>query len=194
MSKGLNTLLAVTGGGSNYFKSQFAFKHHKMMSSKGQTTVDTGSLGAAMKLFGIPTYAEANYYSLVISMADMRKDINSDVDRFYDNHMALAARGLQAREWKLENEMRQGLFNLFDDPQARTIAMDRFNQRMDMDRSNNGESLAYKVTEMVAYPSGEMSDVMRNALPTSLVISPENRKRIEAMIKNITKAHEGEGE
>lgn len=194
MSKGLETLLSITGGGSNYFKSQFAFKHHKMMSSKGQTTVDTGSLGATMKLFGIPTYAEANYYSLVISMADMRKDINSDVDRFYDSHVALAARGLQANDWKLENEMRQGLFNLYDDPQARQIALDRFNQRSDMARSNNGESLAYKVAEMVAYPSGDMSDAMRNSLHTSMAISPENRMRTEEMIKNITKAHESEGE
>jgi len=180
MAAGMKSLLSVTGGGSNYFKARFAQEYGKMVSSKGATTVDVGEVGAMMKLFGIGTYAEDYYYATVISDSDRKKDIEKDVNSFYDSHMSLMARNLSEKDWKAEVQMRQGIFNLYNDPQDRAIALDQFNKRMDMARSNNQDNLAYKQAQRMQ-PNSDMGKEVANRVRNNMAITQDNRDRLLEM-------------
>jgi len=179
--KGMRALLAITGGGSNYFKYMYAKKHHKIVSSKGGTTVDVGEVGALMKLYGIPTYAEEGYYNRVIDDSQRKKGIESTADWYYDSLMAIKSRDISVTDAAAEIEMLRGMWEIYDDPQDAEIAIDRINARMDMDASNNQANLAYKVAQKAGV--GDTAERALNRLRTSLEIPEDMREPIEDMME-----------
>jgi len=192
---GMKTLLNITGGGNNYFKSKFARKYHYLVSSKGARSADVGEVAAMMKIFGIMPYSEHDYYKNVLTIAEMTKDVNELVDNMVDSHLKLQARDLNKSDWQAEVVLLRHLWNLVgDDTLAFEIAKRRFDQRFDMARSNTATTIGNKLVKKIAHArSSDLAGQIYNMSQANQGIPEEVRTGMREFMDVLTKQkREGE--
>jgi len=183
----LEAFASILSGPNNYFKMKYAQKYNKLIDSKGHETVTISDAGASMLGFGISTYKQEAHYKSIMDYSDMRKDVMSKADDWYDSAFSIKARNLSDDDYALELRGLKAAFNLMsDDPIARELFIDRITSRSQRDFKNKGEGFHNHQLERALRMVGDFSSMARDNYMNDPNISEENKQLLNEMLDNMS--------